>query len=62
MSALADRSWEMERRAVKAATPHADRPKSVEMGEWFRGVRDTLLVLMIQIIFRTVLMLRRWNY
>ena len=62
MSALVNRGWESQSRAPKAAMPHLNNSEVVDMRERLRAVRDTILVLMIQIVFRVVLMLRRWNY
>jgi hypothetical protein len=62
MSALVNRGWESQSRALEAAMPHPNSSEVVDMRERLRAVRDTLLVLMIQIVFRVVLMLRRWNY
>jgi hypothetical protein len=62
MSALANRGWETSSRALEAAMPHPNRSEVVDMRERLHAVRDTLLVLMIQIVFRVVLMMRRWNY
>jgi hypothetical protein len=62
MSALANRGWESTSRAMEAAMPYPERSEVVDMRERLRAVRDTLLVLMLQIVFRVVLMMRRWNY
>ena len=62
MSALANRGWESPSRAMEAAMPHPECSEVVDMRERLRAVRDTLLVLTIQIVFRVVLMMRRWNY
>ena len=47
-----------------AAVPMAiaARFEDVAMRERLVFVRDTLIVLGIQLVFRAVMMLRRWNY
>lgn len=62
MSALANRGWDSPSRAVEAAMPYPERSEVMDMRERLHAVRDTPLVLAIQIVFRIVLMLRRWNY
>jgi hypothetical protein len=62
MSALADRSWESQGRALDVAVSYEASSEVANMRERLRAVRDTLLVLMIQIVFRAVLLARRWNY
>lgn len=62
MSALANRGWESPSRAIEEAMPYPERSEVVSMRERWHAVRDTLLVLAIQIVFRIMLMLRRWNY
>jgi hypothetical protein len=40
-------------------------PKNVEetaMRDRISAIRDTLLVLGLQLVFRATLMMRRWNY
>jgi hypothetical protein len=42
--------------------PFPDSMEGSEMRNRMRIVRDTLIVLGIQIVFRFTLLLRRWNY
>jgi len=44
------------------AMPLPQRAEELGVKNRIRIVRDTLLVLAIQIVFRTTLVLRRWNY
>ncbi len=32
------------------------------MREKLAAIRDTMIVLSLQLVFRTVMLLRRWNY
>jgi hypothetical protein len=62
MSALAQGGWEGCSRASKGALAARESLEEVAMRERLIAVRDTLLVLGLQIVFRVALMLRRWNY
>ena len=42
--------------------PHQARSEGPSMRKRIDAIRDTLIVLGIQIVFRAMLALRRWNY
>jgi hypothetical protein len=59
---MATMVWESNRReAAKPMFPAAVRRKK-SIHDRVDAVRDTLAVLVIQIVFRAMLLLRRWNY
>ena len=60
MSALAGNRWEV-RRAVGSAAPLSKDSASPLLNR-MNAMRDTLLVLGLQLVFRVTLVLRRWNY
>jgi hypothetical protein len=60
MSTMATKNWNSERGATAIALPAQDAGTS--MRDAMAVVRDTIIVLMIQLAFRAGLMLRRWNY
>ena len=62
MSALADNEWNSRQDPEVAAMPFPDSSEERDMRNRMRVVRDTILVLGIQIVFRFTLFLRRWNY
>ena len=58
---MATMVWESNRgraRTVGLTAP----PRKSSTREKFEAVRDTLAVLAIQIVFRAMLLMRRWNY
>ena len=61
MSALAGNRWDVKREAIGSAAPLSkDSPSPLQ--NRMNAVRDTLLVLGLQLVFRVTLILRRWNY
>lgn len=61
MSALAGNRWDVRQEPIGSAAPlskHSASPLRNRMN----AVRDTLLVLGLQLVFRVTLILRRWNY
>jgi hypothetical protein len=64
MSALTTMGWKPANRT--SATVHAmPFPDSAEVSRMRRNMvalRDTLIVLAIQLVFRASLAMRRWNY
>ena len=65
MSAAASSGWESQRQEVRAMTRASAASESSEASairERIRIVRDTLLVLGLQLVFRATLIMRRWNY
>jgi hypothetical protein len=61
MSALAGNRWEVRHEAIGSAAPLSKHSTS-PLQNRINSVRDTLLVLVLQLVFRVTLMLRRWNY
>ncbi len=63
MSALTSMGWKP---ATRTAAVHAmPFPDSAEVSRMRRSVvalRDILIVLAIQLVFRATLLMRRWNY
>lgn len=62
MSALANGRWESRSGAAVAAMPFPQESKDTAMRDRMRIVRDTVLVLGLQLVFRATMVLRRWNY
>jgi len=62
VSALADQSWPTQRPANRAAASWPQPPEKKTFRMRIDAIRDTLIVLGIQIVFRAMLALRRWNY
>lgn len=59
---MATMVWESNRgQSVRALAQAAPSRKS-STRDRLEAVRDTLAVLAIQIIFRAMLLMRRWNY
>jgi hypothetical protein len=61
MSALAGNRWEVRREAAGSAAP-LSKDSSSPLQNRISALRDTLLVLGLQVVFRITLILRRWNY
>ena len=62
MSALASNGWESRGKGAEAAMPFPENAKETAMHERMSALRDTLLVLGLQLVFRATLIMRRWNY
>ncbi len=66
MSAMATNrfSSQSEAMAVAEAMPLAAMSESegMDMSARLAAMRDTAIVLVIQLVFRATLVLRRWNY
>jgi hypothetical protein len=62
MSALAISGWKSRTSATVAAMPIPRAAEEKAVSKRFRILRDTLVVLAIQIVFRATMVLRRWNY
>lgn len=62
MSARAANRWSARPQAVAIAIPYGAAFEVVAMRERLSLVRDTLLVLSMQLAFRAALLLRRLNY
>ena len=62
MSALASNVWRQFRNAAAAEMPFPANCEEISMREKLNAVRDTLLVLALQIVFRATQAMRSWNY
>ncbi len=62
MSAYIAAKWNSGSRAIAAAIPFDAAYQDEPMREKLVAVRDTLIVLGLQVIFRAAMLLRRWNY
>jgi hypothetical protein len=63
MSALAGNRWEIGREAIGTPAPLSrDSKQTSPMRDRMCALRDTLLVLGLQLVFRVTLIMRRWNY
>lgn len=61
---MARSTWKRESQAVALAAtmPFPAAMEASAMREQFEAVRDTLLVLGLQVVFRITQFLRHWNY
>jgi len=62
MSAYIAAKWNSNSRAIAAAIPFDAAYQDEPMREKLAAVRDTLIVLGLQMVFRAAMLLRRWNY
>ncbi|MFY9803680.1 MAG: hypothetical protein WA211_16660 [Candidatus Acidiferrales bacterium] len=64
MSALTSMGWKPGNRTATAvhAIPFPDSAEGSVMRRSLVALRDTLIVLAIQLVFRAALVMRRWNY
>ena len=62
MSTMATKNWHSDRGAVATAIALPAQDAGTSMRDAMEVVRDTIIVLAIQLAFRAGLMLRRWNY
>lgn len=62
MSTTATKNWNSDRGAVATAIALPAQDAGTSMRDAMVVVRDTIVVLAIQIAFRAGLLLRRWNY
>lgn len=62
MSAIAGPGWYVRDDGLTARLPHASILEETAMREKLAAIRDTMIVLSMQLVFRTVMLLRRWNY
>jgi hypothetical protein len=64
MSALTSIGWKPATRTAAAvhAMPYPDSAEVSRMRRSVVALRDTLIVLVIQLLFRATLLMRRWNY
>lgn len=62
MSTTATKNWNSGRGAVATAIALPAQDSGTSMRDAMVVVRDTIIVLAIQLAFRAGLLLRRWNY
>ena len=62
MSALAGNRWNSQSEETVAAMPFPKNVEETAMRDRISAIRDTLLVLGLQLVFRATLIMRRWNY
>jgi hypothetical protein len=62
MSALASNDWNVGRHPAGAEMALSTGLEETFMREKMTAARDTLIVLGLQLVFRAVMLLRRWNY
>ena len=62
MSAVAGNSLGENRKAAAAAMPFPESREEGLIRARIVALRDTLIVLALQIVFRAMMFLRRWNY
>lgn len=61
MSAIAGPGWNPQNDGPLARLPHAPILEGSSMREKLAAIRDTMVVLSMQLAFRIVTMLRRWK-
>jgi hypothetical protein len=54
--------WNRESQAIAVAMPFPVAMEESAMRARLEAVRDTLIVLVLQIVFRATQFLRHWNY
>jgi hypothetical protein len=62
MSALANSGWETSGDASVEAMLFPESLKERSLRERMLILRDTILVVALQLVFRATMALRRWNY
>jgi hypothetical protein len=62
MSALTDDSMAVESEEMASALPFTSSSEEIHMSAGLAAIRDTILVVGVQMVFRATLFLRRWNY
>jgi hypothetical protein len=62
MSALANDNLAAESEAMAIAQPFSGSSEDMHMSARLAALRDTILVVGVQMVFRATLFLRRWNY
>jgi hypothetical protein len=61
MSAIAGPGWNAQNDGPVARLSHASVPEESSPREKLAAIRDTMIVLSMQLVFRTFTMLRRWK-
>lgn len=62
MSAIAGPDWKVQNDGLRAQLSRASVLEETAMRQKLVAIRDTMIVLGLQLVFRTFMMLRRWNY
>ena len=62
MSALAERGWESTDDSTVGAMSFPASTEEMALRQRMLILRDTVLVLALQLVFRATMALRRWNY
>jgi len=62
MSAIAGPNWDSQHDGLGAQLSRPSAFEETAMREKMAAVRDTMIVLGLQLVFRAFMMLRRWNY
>jgi len=62
MSAIAGPDWNVRNDGLPAHLPDVAVVRESPMREKLAAIRDTMIVLSLQLVFRAFTMLRRWNY
>lgn len=62
MSALAQGLWHEERDAVVQAVSFPEAAEERAMRTWLRDLRDTTLILAVQLLLQATILLRRLNF
>jgi hypothetical protein len=62
MSALASTDWNAKSSATAAEMPFPANCEEESMRTRLTAIRDTIIVLALQVVFRTTQALRSWNY
>jgi hypothetical protein len=62
MSATTGSDWNAQDDGRTARRPYTSLLEGTPMREKLTAIRDTMIVLGMQVVFRTVMLLRRWNY
>jgi hypothetical protein len=61
MSAIAGSSWSVRTDGPGPRLPRAPVVEESAMREKLAAIRDTMIVLSMQLVFRAITMLRRWR-
>ena len=62
MSAMAGNGFSSESESMAEAMPLAAMSEDMDMSARLATLRDTVVVLALQLVFRATMVLRRWNY
>jgi hypothetical protein len=62
MSAIAGPDWSVPADGLRPQFSRVSVFEEKVMREKLVAIRDTMIVLGLQLVFRTVMLLRRWNY